>query len=478
MEEIHNSHNQIDHLFAGANVFMEPKTQQQPRPITKHKLSAIMFTDMTGFSRKMGESEKLTLRLLRDHNRIIRFLVRKHHGEIIKSTGDGFLLDFDSAVEAVQCALEAQERFQRYNFNKPDSEQIAVRVGINLGEVRIVDEDLFGDEVNIAARIQTLAEPGGICISRDVYDHVKTKLQIVAVNLGPKELKNIRQQVEVYKILVPTAGQEAIEIPTMNLSLLEMAEKANGTNGRKPETPCHPVLKLLPGFGKKVTRPVSHTKLAPAFAAVRETATPVAVPRRRGRMLLRTVPMLFLTMMLPTVWIASHASENGWPASFASMAQWISDASYVSKPKMPLNAAKKTIAVLYFENRTKDPRDNWMSIGLADMLITDLENTTPLRVLGRPRLMDTLKELGRENAQSMDLSLARTVAERSQADLMLIGTIARDGKTLRIDTQLYDVRRGEMLLAGKAQGESIFKMVDELTHKLKKQMLPTMQAMM
>jgi class 3 adenylate cyclase/TolB-like protein len=456
---------------------MDQKTQPQPRPTTKHKLSAIMFTDMTGFSRKMGESEKLTLRLLRDHNRIIRFLVRKHHGEIIKSTGDGFLLDFGSAVEAVQCALEAQERFQRYNFNKPDCEQIAVRIGINLGEVRIVDEDLFGDEVNIAARIQTLAEPGGICISRDIYDHVKTKLQIVAANLGPKELKNIRNKVEVYKILVPTAGQEAIEIPTMNLSLLEMAEKANGTNGRKPDNPRANILKLLPGFGKKVTRPVSQTKPAPAFAAgtaARETASPVAVPGRRARLLLRTVPMLFLTMMLPTVWIASHSVENGWPVSFASMTQWISDTT----PKLPLNAAKKTIAVMYFENRTKDPRDNWMSIGLADMLITDLENTTPLHVLGRPRLMDMLKELGRENAQAMDLSLARAVAERSKADLMLIGTIARDGKTLRIDTQLYDVRRGEMLLAGKAQGESIFKMVDELAHQLKKQILPTMQAMM
>lgn len=460
---------------------MDLKTQQQPRPTTKHKLSAIMFTDMTGFSRRMGESEKLTLRLLRDHNRIIRFLVRKHHGEIIKSTGDGFLLDFGSAVEAVQCALEAQERFQRYNYNKPDCEQIVVRVGVNLGEVRIVDEDLFGDEVNIAARIQTLAEPGGICISRDVYDHVKTKLQIVAVNLGPKDLKNIRHQVEVYKILVPTAGQEAIEIPSMNLSLLAMAEKANGTNGRRPENPRAHILKLLSGFGKKIAPPMSHAKPVPAFAAVsaaRETASPVAMPSQRARLLLKTVPMLFLTMMLPTVWITSHSGDNGWPASFASMAQWISDASYVSKPQMPLNAAKKTIAVLYFENRTKDPRDNWMSIGLADMLITDLENSTPLHVLGRPRLMDTLKELGKANAQSMDLPLARAVAERAQADLMLIGTIARDGKTLRIDTQLFDVRRGEILLAGKAQGESIFKIVDELAHKLKKQMLPTMQAMM
>jgi TolB-like protein len=134
--------------------------------------------------------------------------------------------------------------------------------------------------------------------------------------------------------------------------------------------------------------------------------------------------------------------------------------------------------VLYFENRTKDPRDNWMSIGLADMLITDLERTTPLRVLGRTRLMDTLKELGRENVQSMDMSLARAVAKRSNADLMLLGIIMREGKTLRIDAQLYDVRHGEMLLAEKAQGESVFKMVEELSRQLKKQMTPAMQAMM
>jgi TolB-like protein len=112
------------------------------------------------------------------------------------------------------------------------------------------------------------------------------------------------------------------------------------------------------------------------------------------------------------------------------------------------------------------------------MLITDLERTTPLRVLGRTRLMDMLKELGKENVQSMDMPLARAVAQRANADLMLLGVIMREGQTLRIDAQLYDVRHGEMLLAEKAQGESVFKMVEELSRQLKKQMTPAMQAMM
>jgi class 3 adenylate cyclase/TolB-like protein len=452
---------------------MEQKTTNtQPRPTPKHKLSAIMFTDMTGFSRKMGESERLTLKLLRDHNRIIRFLVRKHHGQIIKSTGDGFLMDFDSAVEAVQCALEAQERFQRYNQGKAEDEHVVVRIGINLGEVRIVDEDLFGDEVNIAARIQPLAEPGGICITRDVYDHVKSKLSIVAINLGPKELKNITQKVEVYKILVPKIGQEAIEIPTMNLSLLAAMEKANPNFLRKEQPRPTKRSRLLAIFKKHSTAPARDLKPAAGTTPnVMKSHWPVKVMRKAA-------PMIFLSLILPTIWIVSNSASSQWTSSVTSVMQWFSGTSYANTSTVRVNAAKKTIAVLYFENRTKDARDNWMSVGLADMLITDLENTTPLRVLGRTRLMDTLKELGKENVQSMDLALARAVAEKTSADLMLIGTIMRDGKKLRIDAQLYDVQRGEMLLAEKAQGESVLNMVDELAHQLKKQMLPATQAML
>ncbi len=452
---------------------MEQKTNNtQPRPTPKHKLSAIMFTDMTGFSRRMGESERLTLKLLRDHNRIIRFLVRKHHGEIIKSTGDGFLMDFGSAVEAVQCALEAQERLQRYNQGKAEDEHIVVRIGINLGEVRIVDEDLFGDEVNIAARIQTLAEPGGICITREVYDHVKTKLSFVTANMGLKELKNITHKVEVFKILVPTIGQEAIEIPSMNLSLLAAMEKANPNFLRKEPAPTAKHSRLLSIFKKNPTSPARD--LRPQVGAA-PNAAKQQPPARTFR---KTASMIFLSLVLPTAWLVSQSSANGWRSMITSVMESFSGTSYAHTNAAPANAAQKTIAVLYFENRTKEARDNWMCVGLADMLITDLENTTPLRVLGRTRLMDTLKELGRENVQAMDLPLARSVAEKSNADLMLLGAVMRDGKQLRIDAQLYDVRKGEMLLAEKAQGENVIVMVDELTHRLKKQMLPAMQAML
>jgi class 3 adenylate cyclase/TolB-like protein len=454
---------------------MEQKSQPNShlRTSHKHKLSAIMFTDMTGFSRRMGESERLTLKLLGDHNRILRFLVRKHHGKIIKSTGDGFLVDFDSAVEAVLCALEAQERFQRYNLNKAECEQIWVRIGINLGEVKIVDSDLFGDEVNIAARIQTLAEPGGICISRDVYDHVKNKLSIVAMNLGPQELKNIRQKIEIYKVLVRALGQEAIEIPSVEIAPATPPEKINGNHFQHNHNPRWNFFSRLPFLKKSALPPAIEAKPALTLQAGPGLYGTAPRPIKRSwsaRWVLKAMPMLFFTIVVPTFLLVLHPRSNALTSSLASMAQPIFKTGYAHTPSLPLAAAPKTIAVLYFENRTKDARDNWMSIGLADMLITDLERGTHFRILGRASLIEILKTMGKENVQSMDLSLARAVVEQAHADMMLFGSFMREGKVLRIDTQLYDVRKGEMLLAEKAQGESVIGMIDELTHQLRKKM--------
>jgi class 3 adenylate cyclase/TolB-like protein len=437
-----------------------------------------MFTDMAGFSRKMGDSERLTLKILGDHNRIIRFLVRKHHGKIIKSTGDGFLLDFDSAVEAVLCAIEAQERFQRYNLNKPECEQIVVRVGIHLGEVKIVDSDLFGDEVNIAARIQTLAEPGGICISREVYDHVKSKLSIVAMNLGPQELKNIRHKVEIYKVLVRALGQEAIEIPSVETAPVSLPEKNLAAQAnRNGSQQNHHLWDLLSRIA-----PFKKTKVVPVGNAmpVRRVQVEPASRTKHGwnaRLLRRAIPVMVLSLILPMLWMVLDSNSNSFTASLASMTRGFSAPSYANTHSLSRDTSNKTIAVLYFENRTKDLRDNWMTVGLADMLITELESTPCCtgRILGRTRIIDVLKRMSKENVQAMDLSLARIVAEKADADLMLLGSFAREGETIRIDTQLYDVRKGEMLLAEKAKGESVFNMVEELSSRLNQTLPSVMQ---
>jgi adenylate cyclase len=166
------------------------------------KLAAIMFTDIVDFSRQMGSNEARMLRLLDVHNRIIEQVVIEHHGHVIKSTGDGFLVDFSSVVHAVQCAQAIQGQFRSHNAEKEQAEQIHIRIGIHLGDIVEKNGDVQGDGVNIAARLQPLAEPDTICISHVVYKEVEKKVDLgTVVSLGWPKLKNIAERFEVYALL-------------------------------------------------------------------------------------------------------------------------------------------------------------------------------------------------------------------------------------------------------------------------------------
>ncbi len=129
------------------------------------KLTAIMFTDIVGFSRQMGANEARMLRTLEVHNQLIQQAVAEHHGHVIKTMGDGFLVDFLSVVNAVQGAQYIQQQFKTYNAEKEINEQIHIRIGIHLGDILQQDGDVFGDGVNVASRLQGLAAPDTICIS-------------------------------------------------------------------------------------------------------------------------------------------------------------------------------------------------------------------------------------------------------------------------------------------------------------------------
>jgi adenylate cyclase len=166
------------------------------------RLAAIMFTDIVGFSRQMRDDETRMLRLLEVHNRIIQQAVAEHHGTVIKTVGDAFLVDFPSVVDAVQCAQQVQTQFRAYNAEKGPGEQIHVRISIHLGDVVQRKGDVFGDGVNIASRLQALAEPDTICISQQVYEEVEKKLPLgTVVSLGRPKLKNIAQHFSIYALL-------------------------------------------------------------------------------------------------------------------------------------------------------------------------------------------------------------------------------------------------------------------------------------
>lgn len=166
------------------------------------KLAAIMFTDVRDFSKKMSENEIAAMELLKVHDGLVRDVVLKFGGTIIKSLGDSFMVDFSSAVNAVRCAIEAQEQFWNYNQGKSEFDKIQIRVGIHLGDVITVGNDIYGDGVNIAARIESITEPTRICVSADIYNQVKNKMPIRAFCIGSIELKNIAEPVEVFELFI------------------------------------------------------------------------------------------------------------------------------------------------------------------------------------------------------------------------------------------------------------------------------------
>lgn len=188
----------------GTKTMMDSDTQFDSA--ARRTLAAIVFTDIANASQLMGEDEDHALQLVGRDLEIIRGLCGKHSGRVLKSTGDGLLMYFSSAVQAVACALEVQGSMGQQAKTLSAGDVLMHRIGIHLGDVFVSESDVMGDGVNIAARLQSEAEPGGICISETVYDVVKNRLALKATYLGPRELKNIKDAVPVYQILLDAAG--------------------------------------------------------------------------------------------------------------------------------------------------------------------------------------------------------------------------------------------------------------------------------
>ncbi len=181
---------------------LEAGTPGRIGPAIERHLAAIMFTDIVGFTRLTQEDEARALRIRTEHQSLLRPAFRAHGGREVKSLGDGFLVEFSSAVESVRCAVEIQEAIARRNATGPESGPVLLRVGIHVGDVVREGEDLVGDGVNVASRIEPLAEPGGICLSGQVYDQVGNKAGLKFERLPPRQLKNVTTPIEVYKVLL------------------------------------------------------------------------------------------------------------------------------------------------------------------------------------------------------------------------------------------------------------------------------------
>ena len=170
----------------------------------KRKLTTIFSADVVGYSVLMADDEGSTVKTLENYKGVMSILINEHRGRVVDSTGDNLLAEFGSVVDAVHCAVVTQKELQNRNEELPENRKMQFRIGINLGDV-IEEKDLiYGDGVNIAARLEALADPGGICISKTVFEHVESKLPLSYRFLGKQTVKNIAKPIGAYKVLMET----------------------------------------------------------------------------------------------------------------------------------------------------------------------------------------------------------------------------------------------------------------------------------
>jgi adenylate cyclase len=179
----------------------------------ERKLTAILCADVFGYSRLMGEDEEATLRTLSSHRKLIDSLIEQHHGRFVNSAGDSVLAEFASVVNAVQCAVEIQNTLRVENANLPPESRMEFRIGVNLGDVMVDGEQIYGDGVNVAARLESLADPGGICITGKVHDEIRSKLALGYEDLGAQQVKNIAEAVRVFRVMLEGATHTTAKRP-------------------------------------------------------------------------------------------------------------------------------------------------------------------------------------------------------------------------------------------------------------------------
>ncbi len=194
-----------------------------------------MFTDIVGYTAMGQRNESLSLALVDEQRKLLRPILNRHNGREVKTMGDAFLVEFPSALDAVRCGYDVQRAAREFNISVPDEGRLHLRIGIHLGDVVESQGDVSGDAVNVASRIEALAESGGVCLTRQVYDHVLNKFELPLISLGPKSLKNVSMPMEVYRMVMPWDDERQVLTTQLNKRRIAVLPFANLSQDQNDE---------------------------------------------------------------------------------------------------------------------------------------------------------------------------------------------------------------------------------------------------
>ena len=289
----------------GAEFVLAVATDSEPPPSAgssrrRRKLSAIMMADVSNFSRMMGTDEESTVDLIQEFHKRVTGLVEQFEGRVVDTAGDSVFGEFDSVVNAMTCACRIQADQAEVNARRGPNQRVESRIGVHLGDVITEDYRVYGDGVNIAARLEPLAEPGGICISEAVYAQVRSKLDLTVEDMGLKELKNIEHPIRLYKVPPAGPGREP-----SRASAPEPVASVSPVEQRHPVSAGFLILLAIGGF--LLASPLFLFSTAGVFPTAGAILTSVAIGRFWGRSVGRGGLLLALG-----VGLASGAIWTNW----------------------------------------------------------------------------------------------------------------------------------------------------------------------
>jgi TolB-like protein/class 3 adenylate cyclase len=403
---------------------------------TKRKLAAILSADVKGYSKLIREDELGTIRTLNSYKEVMANLIQQYHGRVVDAPGDNLLAEFGSVVDAVECAVEIQKGLKTRNAELPENRRMEFRIGINLGDVVEEEGKIFGDGVNIAARMEGLSDPGGICISGIVYDQIKIKLTLGYEYLGEHTVKNISEPVRVYRVLMEP----------------EAAGKVLGEKKAKPRI----------WQGAIVSLAVAVIVVAAAIMIWKFYISPVPQPEVTTKEKI----VVLQHGKAPTV-VPPSAEVTPKEKVVPPPPEKVSKPATPSLPKIETASKEKmafplpdkpSIAVLPFANMSGEKEQEYFSDGLTEEIITALSKTTKLFVIARN---STFTYKGKPVK-------VRQVAEELGVRYVLEGSVRKSEDRVRITAQLIDALKGNHLWAERYDRtlKDIFTVQDEITKKI------------
>jgi adenylate cyclase len=402
----------------------------------KRKLTAILNADVKGYSRLMGEDEESTARTLNVYKEVMTGFIQHHRGRVVGTAGDSMLAEFASVVDAVRCAVEIQKELKTRNTDLPENRRMEFRMGVNLGDVIEDGEQILGDGVNIAARLESLSEAGGICISGKAYDEVKNKLPLGYKYLGEQVVKNIAEPVRVYRVLMEP----------------EAVGKVIGEKKSKPKQRQRTAIGLLATVIVLIVAIVIWKLYIPS------TPQPEVTPKEK---IVVSQPEKTPTVVPPSAEVV--AKEKLVPPSPEKVSKpTVPPAPKVevaSKEKMALPLPDKpSIAVLPFTNMSSEKESEYFSDGLAEGIINGLSKIEHIFVIARN---STFTYKGKAVK-------VKQVAEEMGVRYVIEGSVQQERNRVRITVQLIDAMTGRHLFSDRYDRDlkDILKLQDEITLKV------------